>query len=95
MDKQIKWELIKFEIRKSSMEYSKKVAREKKRLLVRNETLIKDFETKPRYEHSISDDDYKRAKQEIEVYHMEKTKGYILRSKCQVYEEGENLQTIF
>ena len=30
-DNQIKWELIKFEIRKFTMEYSKKVAREKKR----------------------------------------------------------------
>ena len=30
MEKQIKWELIKFEIRKFTMEYSKKVARKKK-----------------------------------------------------------------
>ena len=31
MDNQIKWELMKFEIRKFAMRYSKKVAREKKR----------------------------------------------------------------
>ena len=43
---------------------------------------MKDFETKPRNEHAISEDDYKKAKQDIESYHMEKTKGYILRSKC-------------
>ena len=30
-----------------------------------------------------------RAKQEIENSHSEKTKGYILRSKCQIYEKGE------
>ena len=30
MSNQIKWELIKFEIRKFTMEYSKKLAREKK-----------------------------------------------------------------
>ena len=86
---QIKWELIKFEIRKFTMEYSKKVAREKKGLLISNEEKIKEFETKSRNEHSISEEDYNKAKQEIEEFHREKIKGYILRSKCQIYEEGE------
>ena len=45
---QIKWELIKFEIRKFTMEYSKKVAREKRILINVNEEIVKDFETKLR-----------------------------------------------
>ena len=48
MNNQIKWELIKFEIRKFTMEYSKKLAREKKRLLDLNEKIISDFEIKPK-----------------------------------------------
>ena len=67
----------------------KKVAREKKKLLVLNEKITRDFEIKPRNEHSISEEEYNRAKQEIEKLHSEKTKGYILRSKCQIFEEGE------
>ena len=88
MGKQIKLELMKYEIRKFTMEYSKKVAKEKKKLLNENEKITKIFETNPRNEHTISEDVYKRAKQDIEGYYREKTKRYILRSKCQIYEEG-------
>ena len=95
MNNQIKWELIKFEIRKFTMEYSKKLAREKKRLLDLNEKIISDFEIKPRNEHSISEEEYNSAKQEVENFHSEKTKGYILRSKCQMYEEGEKSTKFF
>ena len=82
MDNQIKWELIKFEIRKFTMAYSKKIAREKRKLLKLNENIARDFEIKPRNEHSISEEEYERAKQEIEKFHSEKTKGYILKTKC-------------
>ena len=70
-DNQVKWELIKFEIRKFAMNYSKKVARENRRVLRRNENIMKDFETKPRNEHTFSDDEYRRAKQEVELFHLE------------------------
>ena len=95
MNNQIKWELIKFEIRKFTMAFSKKVAREKKRFLELNEKITRDFETKPRNEHSISEEEYERAKVEIEKFHSEKTKGYILRSKCQIYDEGEKSTKFF
>ena len=95
MNNQIKWELIKFEIRSFTLKYSKKVAMEKRRLLDLNEKITRDFETKPRSEHSISEEEYKRAKQECEKNHSEKTKGYILRSKCQIYVEGEKSTKFF
>ena len=95
LNNQIKWELIKYEIRKFTMMYSKKVAREKKRLLEKNEKITTEFESKPRDEHSISEVEYNRAKQGIELYHMEKAKGYILRSKCEIYEEGEKSTKFF
>ena len=60
----------------------------KKRLLEKNEKITIEFESKPRDEHSISEVEYNRAKQEIELFDMEKAKGYILRSKCEIYEEG-------
>ena len=95
LDNQVKWELMKFEIRKFAMKYSKKVAREKKRVLNENENLIKNFETKARDEHLISDDIYKKAKQDTELYYLEKTQGCIFRSKCQTYEEGEKSTKFF
>ena len=95
LNNQIKWELIKYEIRKFTMMYSKKVAREKRRLLEKNEKITIEFESKPRDEHSISEVEYNRAKQGIELYHMEKAKGYILRSKCEIYEEGEKSTKFF
>ena len=42
---------------------------------------MKDFETKPRNEHTFSDDDYRRAKQEVELFHLEKAKGQIQFAK--------------
>ena len=95
LNNQIKWELIKFEIRKFTMAYSKKIAREKRKFLKLNENIARDFEIKPRNEHSISEEEYERAKQEIEKFHSEKTKGYILRSKCQIYDQGEKSTKIF
>ena len=56
---------------------------------------MREFEIKPRNEHSISVEEYERAKQENENFHSEKTKGYILRSKCQIYEEGEKSTKFF
>ena len=95
MNNQIKWELIKFEIRSFTIKYSIKVAREKRTVLELNEKITKNFETMPRNEHSISEEEYERAKQEIEKIHSEKTRGYILRSKCQIYEEGEKSTKFF
>ena len=43
------------------------MAREKRGLINLNEEIIKDFETRLRNEHSISEDDYNKAKQEIEI----------------------------
>ena len=57
MNNQIKWELIKFEIRKFTIKFSKHVEREKKRVLDLNEKITRDFEIKPRNEHSISVDE--------------------------------------
>ena len=95
MDYQVRWEFVKYEIRKFTMDYSKKRARDKRRLLVQNEDITKNYETKSRNEHMISDEVYMKAKHDIELYHLEKVKGNILRSKCQVYEEGEKSTSLF
>ena len=64
-------------------------------MLEKNEKITIEFESKPRDEHSISEVEYNQAKQGIELYHMEKAKGYILRSKCEIYEEGEKSTKFF
>ena len=95
LNNQIKWELIKYEIRKFTMMYSKNVAREKRRVLEKNEKITAEFESKSPNEHSISEVEYNRAKQEIETYHREKAKGYILRSNVKFMSRGKNLQNFF
>ena len=37
-----------------------------------NEKITRDFETKPRNEHSISEEEYERAKQESEKFIVKK-----------------------
>ena len=63
--------------------------------MIENETLITNFETKTRDEHTINEEMYKKAKQDTELYYWEKTQGSILRSKCQIYEEGEKSTFFF
>ena len=67
----------------------------KKKALIENETLITNFETKTRDEHTISEELYKKAKQDTELYYLEKTQGTILRSKCRIYEDGEKSTKFF
>ena len=85
----------KIRYKKFDYEILKKKAKERKQILVQNEKITKDFETMPLNEHAINVEVYKKAKQEIEDFHNEKIKGYVLRSKCQWYEEGEKSTKFF
>ena len=61
MDKQVKWELVKYEIRRFAMTYSKIKTQEKRQVLSANECLIKNFETKPQCKHNVSEQEYMNA----------------------------------
>ena len=55
--------------------YTLEVAREKKILLVINEKITRDFEIKPRNEHSISEEEYNRGSKRLKNYIVKKLKG--------------------
>ncbi len=93
IDKQLKWELIKYEIRKFTVEYSKKKKREMDQIeralerelciLERNLTIGTDVTR------------YNDIKMELQRIDDIKIQGMIIRSKVQWHEEGERSTKYF
>ncbi len=92
-DEQLKWELLKYKIRKFTCNFSK---RKKDETLQRQKTLeheLCELERNLMKERDISR--YKEVKNELEKIDDEKIKGAIIRSKVQWYEEGEKSTKYF
>ena len=70
------------------MRFSKKVAKEKRERKNTHEKNVRTYETTGE-PHGITDEQYQNSKNELEKMHNELTEGYILRSKCKWYEDGE------
>ena len=90
---QLQWELIKYETRKFTMQYSKEKARATRATVKLLEEQINDFETNAL--SSISSESYSEAKHQFEEIKNEKAIGQILRSKCSFYEDGEKSSKFF
>ena len=90
----MKWELIKYKIRCVCIEFSKNIAKEKRRNFETLQQNIKQFENFPSTE-SNSLEIYSAEKLEFEALMDEKTKGYILRSKTDWYEYGDKSSQLF
>ena len=85
----MKWELLKYEVRKFSITYSKKLARERKLNYAEIENQIKDIENTKGWEHV----EEKFLQHDILLKRLEErsnyiTEGIILRSKAKWYELG-------
>ena len=93
-DAQSKWELIKFEIRKLTIDFSKKIAKEKREKKALHEERVISYETTGE-QHGVTEEQYRISKNELEKLYNELTEGYILRSKCNWYEEGEKSSKFF
>ena len=93
LDPQTKWEIMKYKIRCFCIKFAKTIAREKRKKLEDLEMKIKQFENCPL--DSISSEIYSANKLEFEALMEEKTKGYILRSKINWYENGEKSSKFF
>ena len=93
LDNQLKWELLKYEIRKFTISYCKqrtrKDVRERKYLENKLKTL----------ENVLDNDDnlesYHNIKDKIEEIYEKKAEGARIRSKCLWYEEGEKSSKFF
>ena len=95
IEPQMKWELLKFEIRQFSVKFSKKLARDKRENQAKWENVVRNYETKSSDEHGLSENDYISAKDSLENLQNHKTAGFILRSKTKWFEEGEKSSKFF
>ena len=90
---QVKWELLKYEIRKFAINFSKKLAQNSRKLQ-------RDLETKTKkLEQNIINEDkfneYKIAKNELENFCDNIAAGVKIRSKCDWYQYGEKSTKYF
>ena len=77
---QVKWELLKCEIRKFAIKFSKKLAQNYRKLQIDLETKIKNLE-----QNIINEDkfnEYKTTKDELEKFYYNIASGVKIRSKC-------------
>ena len=91
--RQLKWEFLKYEIRKFTIHYTKGLAKERKQKILNLESELKKLE--------ISLDDannlgkYNSIKNELEAIYDYIAEGIRIRSKCDWYEHGEKSTIIF
>ena len=93
--KQEKLEILKYKIRQFSIEYAKKVAKQKREQTQLLEKSISQYENNPAADNSVSFDTYEANKLEFEALMDEKTFGHIIRSKTEWYEKGEKSSKFF
>ena len=78
LDPQLRWELIKYQIRTFCIKFSKKIAKKKREKIADLEKTIKNYENSPSV-GTPSHENYVAKKLEFETLMDEKTNGYILR----------------
>lgn len=95
-DPQMRWEYIKYEIRKFSMNFSKQVARHRKHEYKKIEDKMKEIEKQEGWEKDetlITEHDTLRKDLEEKSNYI--TQGIIIRSKARWYESGEKNSKYF
>ena len=90
---QIKWELLKYEIRKFAITFSRKISQNTKRSQCELEKKLKELESNLNSEPNFNE--YTKCKKELELIYERIAGGVRIRSKCQWYEEGEKSTKFF
>ena len=93
LDDQVKWEYFKYNIRKYTINFSKKLAKNTNKKIVDLETKLKHFEK--HYENYVHNIDYQVYKQQLDTIYEKKAKGIKIRSKCNWYELSEKSTKFF
>ena len=87
MNAQLKWELLKHEIRKFAIDYTKRKARERRKQQAYLESELKKRENN--LESSENLRKYESLKNDLELTYNHIAEGVRLRSKCDWHEQGE------
>ena len=90
---QVKWEYLKYNIRKYTINFAKNLAKNANKKIADLQTKLKHIEK--HYENYVDNIDYKVCKQQLDVIYEEKAKGIETRSKCNWYELGEKSTKFF
>ena len=93
-DDQVKWEYLKYEVRKFTIHYSKNLAKSIRDERIKSEEKIKNLE-----KNGVSDlnnnQEYINCKSNLESIYQTKVDGMRIRSKCDWYENGEKSSKFF
>jgi hypothetical protein len=92
LNKQVKWELLKYEVKKFTMTYSKKIAKEKR---ANKENLEKKLATMNENNVDHDNEDFKKTRDDLEKIYDGIATGIRIRSKCNWYELGEKSNKYF
>ena len=92
LNRQLKWELLKYEVRKFTINYTKYVAKEKRQLKTKLENQLKKLEGKLD-EDNLSK--YNSVKNELDKIYDHIAEGIRIRSKCDWYEQSEKSTKVF
>ena len=92
-DQQSQWKILKYEIRKFSILYSKVIAKEKKKKQHELESKLKILEKSLSCDKNI--EGYHKCKADLDKIYDNIAEGVNIRSKCQLYKESKKLTTCF
>ena len=93
LDDQVNWEYLKYNFRKYTINFSKKLAKNTNKNIVDLETKLMHFEKS--YANYVDNIDYKVCKQQLDAIYKEKAKWIKIRSKCNWYDLGEKFTKLF
>ena len=92
LDDQVKWEYLKYNIRKCTIKFSKELAKNTNKKIHELETKLKHYE---KHESCVNNIDYKVCKLPLDEIYEKKAKGIRTRSKCNWYQHGEKSNKFF
>ena len=89
---QARWEFLKYEIRKNSIQFSKTLSKIKNRERLELENKLKVFEANSVLQ---CDNEYLDCKERLDNLYQEQINGIRIRSRCDWYEYGEKSSKFF
>ena len=92
-DTQLNWELLKYEIRKFIISYSKAIAKDERARRLKLENTLKFLENN--LTDNLKKQQYKLLKRELDERYDKIAEGVRVQSRCQEYEEGEKSNKFF
>ena len=92
VDPKLRWEYLKYEIRKFPIHFSNDIAQNTKIERMYLENKLETLETRPDF---IDNPEYTETNEKLDKIYQEKINGIRIRSKCNWYEHGEKSSKFF